>query len=101
MGIKFWAGACFMTCFCFLGSAGAQEPTPTRCAPASNVAVGHHEPGTTADGASPDRARQPGCTETRSAITDADKALGIALLGCAIAFGSHVARRRSTKVVLS
>jgi hypothetical protein len=97
MGIRFWTGACFMTCFCFLGSAGAQEPAPTHCPPAPNAAVGQREPGESA----PDRARQPGCTEARPAITDADKALGIALLGCAIAFGSHVACRRSTKVVLS
>jgi hypothetical protein len=96
MAMKFWAGACFMSCFCFLGSAAAQEPAATRCPPATSVAVGQHAPATSAD-----RAHQQGCSETRSDDADADKALGVALLGCAIAFASHIARRRSAKVVLS
>lgn len=97
MGMKFWAGASFMTCFCFLGPVAAQEPAPTHCRPVVSVAGGAQG----ADTPAVEQTRQPGCAETRSDLSDADKALGIALLGCAIAFGSHVARRRSAKVVLS
>ncbi len=100
MSMKFWTGAGFLTCFCFLGSAGAQEPQATRCPPATSVAAGRQAPAPAADDAA-SRAHQPGCAETRADIHDADKALGIALLGCVVAFGSHVARRRSAKVVLS
>jgi hypothetical protein len=97
MAMKVWAGACFMTCLCVLGPAAAQEPAATRCPPATSVAGGQQEAGA----AAADHARQQACAETRSDVSDADKALAIALLGCAIAFGSHVARRRSAKVVLS
>jgi hypothetical protein len=95
MAMKIWAGACFVTCVCILGPAAAQEPVPTRCPPATSVVGGQQQP------TAADHARQPGCVETRSDVSDADKALAIALLGCAIAFASHVARRRTAKVVLS
>ncbi len=100
MSMTFWMGAGFLTCFCLLGSAGAQEPQATRCPPVPTAAAGQQPPVAAPDDAA-GRAHQPGCAETRADITDADKALCIALLGCVVAFGSHVARRRSAKVVLS
>lgn len=91
MGKSFWIGACFTACFCCLGTASAQEPAATHCAV---VAKGAPVVATA-------EASKPGCPPVRDDLSDTNKALGVALLGCAIAFASHVARRRSAKVVLS
>lgn len=100
MGMKFWSGACFMTCFCFLGSATAQDQPATRCA-ATTASAGEHAAQPSAESAADDHARKLACSRSEGAIRDSDKALAVALLGCVIALASHVSRRRSARVVLS
>ncbi len=100
MGRRMWALTCLLSCLSVQASVNAQGRQPTRCGAAPVVATRHQAGGSLKTAADVPERAQP-CPSSHPPISDSDKALAIALLGCAVAFASHASRRRSAKVVLS
>ncbi len=100
MGVRKWEATCLLSCLCLSGSVGAQERQPVKCGTPPAVDTRHQTQASLKASAQVPQRTQP-CPPSRPAISDSDKALAIALLGCAVAFVSRAGRRRSAKVVLS
>ncbi len=98
MGPRIWEVTCLLSCLCLSASSGAQGRQLTKCGTPPTVEAGQR--GASSPKSSPEQ-RDPArpCPPARSTVSDSDKALVIALLGCVLAFATHA--RRSAKVVLS